>query len=112
MKHFFTLAAVGLALAGATGTAQAQTGAVLGTYQVGTTTLTAAALTTGLDTPWELLWGPDNFLWMTERGGRISRVNPATGQVLPLLTLPDVTETGESGLLGMALHPDLLSTAP
>jgi glucose/arabinose dehydrogenase len=112
MKHFFTLAAVGLALAGTGSTAQAQTGAVLGTYQVGTTTLTAAALTTGLDTPWELLWGPDNFLWMTERGGRISRVNPATGQVLPLLTLPDVTETGESGLLGMALHPDLLSTSP
>ena len=23
--------------------------------------------------PWEILWGPDNHIWMTERGGRISR---------------------------------------
>ncbi|MCC3157836.1 PQQ-dependent sugar dehydrogenase [Hymenobacter sp. 15J16-1T3B] len=77
------------------------------TYQLGSTTLTLSTLTTGLNTPWELLWGPDNFLWMTERGGRISRINPATGQVLPLLTLSDVTQTGESGLLGMAILPSL-----
>ncbi|OGX84248.1 hypothetical protein BEN47_16475 [Hymenobacter lapidarius] len=82
----------------------------LTTFPVGTATVTASALTTGLDHVWELVWGPDNFLWMTERGGRISRVNPATGQVLPLLTLPDVTPTGESGLLGMALHPDFATT--
>lgn len=73
------------------------------TYTVGSTTLTLRTLTTGLTTPWELLWGPDNFLWMTERGGRISRVDPATGQLLPLLTIPDVVQTGESGLLGMAI---------
>ena len=77
----------------------------LATFAVGPTTVTAAAVTTNLEVVWELVWGPDNFIWMTERYGRISRVNPATGQVLPLLTLPDVTPVGESGLLGMALHP-------
>jgi glucose/arabinose dehydrogenase len=112
MKSLYTLGLAAAAWLGATAPAHAQTGTVLGTYQVGTTTLTASALATGLDTPWELLWGPDNFLWMTERAGRISRVNPATGQVLPLITLADVTETGESGLLGMALHPALLTTSP
>ncbi|MFD2787670.1 PQQ-dependent sugar dehydrogenase [Hymenobacter rubripertinctus] len=76
------------------------------TFAVGATTVTAAPLTTGLTIPWELVWGPDNFLWMTERGGRISRVNPTTGTVLPLLQVPDVTPAGESGLLGMVLHPD------
>lgn len=60
----------------------------------------------GISRPWEILWGPDQFIWMTERGGRISRVNPKTGQVLPLLTLPDIVANGEGGLLGMALHPD------
>ncbi|WP_460576941.1 PQQ-dependent sugar dehydrogenase [Hymenobacter coalescens] len=80
--------------------AQAQTGT---TYPVGSTTLTLSTLTTDLDTPWELLWGPDNFLWLTERGGRISRVDPGTGQRQTVLTIPDVTETGESGLLGMAV---------
>ena len=78
----------------------------LSTFPVGNTTVTVSALATNLATVWELVWGPDSFIWMTERGGRISRVNPATGQVLPLLTLPDVTENNESGLLGMVLHPD------
>ncbi|UOG74403.1 PQQ-dependent sugar dehydrogenase [Hymenobacter tibetensis] len=91
--------------------AVAQQGPVLATYTVGNTTVSASALTGNLDTPWELLWGPDNFLWMTERAGRISRIDPTTGQVLPVLTVADVTETGESGLLGMALHPDF-ATSP
>ena len=111
MNRFLTLSLAAFTLALAT-VARAQTGPVLNTYQVGPTTLTASVVATGLHVPWELLWGPDNFLWMTERNGRISRVNPTTGQVLPLLTVADVTETGESGLLGLALHPDLLTTAP
>jgi glucose/arabinose dehydrogenase len=81
------------------------------TFAVGTTTVTNTVLASNLDHIWELAWGPDNFLWMTERSGRISRVNPSTGQVLPLLTLPDVTPTGESGLLGMVLHPQF-ATSP
>lgn len=82
--------------------AQAQAPA-LTTFPVGNTTVTASALASNLNTVWELLWGPDNFIWMTERGGRVSRVDPASGQVLPLTTIADVTQTGESGLLGMAL---------
>lgn len=59
----------------------------------------------GLQFPWEILWGPDNHIWLTERGGRISRFNPATGQHSPLLTVPDVVTNGEGGLMGMVLHP-------
>ena len=92
-------------------TAAAPLAAQTTTFAVGATTVTASTLTTGLTIPWELVWGPDNFIWMTERGGRISRVNPATGAVLPLLQVPDVTPTGESGLLGMVLHPDF-ATSP
>jgi aldose sugar dehydrogenase len=58
-----------------------------------------------LDTPWEILWGPDGWIWMTERGGRISRVNPENGEQRVLITIADVHEQSESGLLGMALHP-------
>ncbi|MDB5267741.1 MAG: hypothetical protein JWP58_781 [Hymenobacter sp.] len=75
----------------------------LTTFSVGTTTVTASALASNMSIIWEMVWGPDNFIWVTERSGRISRVNPATGQVLPLLTIPDVTPNGESGLLGMAV---------
>lgn len=63
-----------------------------------------------LNFPWEILWGPDNYIWMTERGGRISRLNPATGTLTPLLTIPDVVSDGEGGLLGMALHPNFTAT--
>lgn len=82
----------------------------LTTFSVGPTTVTASALAANLSTIWELAWGPDNFIWMTERAGRISRVNPATGQVLPLLTIADVTENNESGLLGLVLDPDFATT--
>ncbi|ALW84607.1 hypothetical protein AUC43_05615 [Hymenobacter sedentarius] len=98
--------AVGLPL-----TACAQAPA-LTTFPVGATTVTASALVTNLSTVWELVWGPDNFIWMTERGGRISRVDPATGQVLPLLTVSDVTETGESGLLGLAVTEPFPAAVP
>lgn len=107
MKRILTL----LLAAGLAATACAQSNPPLATYTVGTTTLTLSTVASGLDTPWELVWGPDNFLWVTERAGRISRVNPTTGQVLPLLTVADVAEAGESGLLGMALHPDF-ATSP
>ncbi|GAB3588856.1 hypothetical protein GCM10027345_41700 [Hymenobacter daeguensis] len=97
------IAALTLVLgAGGQPAAQAQ-GPALTTFPVGSTTVTVSALAGNLNTVWELVWGPDNFLWMTERYGRISRVDPATGQVQPLLTLPDVTQTGESGLLGLAV---------
>lgn len=67
-------------------------------------------LAENLSHPWEIVWGPDNFIWMTERGGRVSRVNPESGVVTPLLTISDVKAQGEGGLLGMALHPSFGNT--
>jgi glucose/arabinose dehydrogenase len=65
-----------------------------------------------LNFPWEILWGPDNMIWMTEREGRVSRVNPQTGQVILVAAIPDVASTTNfNGLLGMALHPQF-STSP
>jgi len=60
----------------------------------------------GLDTPWDLAWGPDDAIWITERGGRVSRLDPGTGNLSFLGEIPDVHETGEAGLMGMAFHPD------
>jgi glucose/arabinose dehydrogenase len=59
----------------------------------------------GFDTIWELAWGPDNAIWVTERPGTISRVNPTTGAKTAIGQLT-VAEIGEGGLLGMAFHPD------
>lgn len=73
--------------------------------------LTVTTLAGGFDTIWELAWGPDNNIWVTERPGGISRVNPATGAITRLGTLP-VNEVGEGGLMGLAFHPDFGSGQP
>lgn len=67
-------------------------------------------LANGLTQPWELVWGPDNFIWMTERDGKVSRVDPASGKVTLVAQLPEVVSRGEGGLLGMALHPDFAAS--
>jgi glucose/arabinose dehydrogenase len=76
----------------------------------GSADLRETVLVQGLNFPWEILWGPDNFIWMTERGGKISRVNPGTGTVLPLLTISEVVSNNEGGMLGMVLHPNFSTT--
>lgn len=66
----------------------------------------------GLQMPWEVTLGPDDQLWVTERTGRrVVRVNPATGAITPALSVDDAYPPGDSwheGVLGLALHPDLL----
>ena len=76
----------------------------------GSVIIKETVLVQGLNFPWEILWGPDNFIWMTERGGRISRVNPSTGPVIPLLTVSEVVSNNEGGMLGMVLHPNFSAT--
>lgn len=70
------------------------------------TNLQTKTVAANLDTPWEILWGPDNFIWFTERAGKISRANPGTGEVSEVLQIDDAREVGEGGLLGMVLDPD------
>jgi len=73
---------------------------------VGETEVDTHSVVTGLDTPWEIIWGPDDHIWFTERYGRVSRLDPETGGRQTLLVIDQVYEEGESGLLGMVLHPD------
>lgn len=68
--------------------------------------LKTRVIVANLSNPWEIIYGPDNFIWLTEKAGKISRVNPENGQVNALLTITDVRVNGEGGLLGMVLHPD------
>jgi PQQ-dependent dehydrogenase (s-GDH family) len=76
----------------------------------GTKEFQRSVLVSGLAGPWELTWGPDQMLWVTERTGkRITRIDPVSGRQSVAATIDEVTAPGaQDGLLGMALHPDLL----
>jgi aldose sugar dehydrogenase len=74
-----------------------------------TSVLETTTLVSGLYMPWNILWGPDNHIWMTERYGRVSRINPNNGKQQVLKVIEEVHQEGEAGLLGMALHPDFLN---
>jgi len=70
----------------------------------------ARILTTGLSNPWEVTMGPNNKLWVTERStGEVTWVDPFTGEQQTILMLTDfVTDVQHQGLLGMALHPEMM----
>lgn len=76
----------------------------------GTVPFEQSVLVANLQGPWEVTWGPDAMLWVTERyGGRINRIDPATGRIAPTFTFADMSaNSGQDGLLGIALHPGLL----
>lgn len=59
----------------------------------------------GLNVPWELIWGPDNKIWFTQRNGFIKRLDPKTGSIHTLLKIVDSHQFTSSGTLGMVLHP-------
>lgn len=86
--------------------------------QVGSTILQEREVVDGLDVPWEIKWGPDSgngedFLWVTERPGIVSRINVETGQKYVILDIQSsVWDSNEAGLLGMEIHPDFNNGAP
>jgi len=85
------------------------------THQVGNTTLTEFDLVTGIVVPWEILWGPDDHIWCTERRGKILRIDPQGGNVQVVLDLMSAVNVGqgnqgERGMLGLAMHPDWNNT--
>ncbi|HKC35471.1 MAG TPA: PQQ-dependent sugar dehydrogenase, partial [Chitinophagaceae bacterium] len=65
--------------------------------------------------PHDLVYGPDNNIWYTERfAGRVSFVNPLTNVKTIVLTLGSkmVLVGGQDGLMGLALHPLFLLGKP
>src|SRR5258707_6093112 len=66
-------------------------------------------VTTGLANPFQIVWGPDDYLWVTERtAGRVTRVLPSDGSTTLAIAIGDLLADEPGGLLGMALDPGLL----
>ena len=73
-------------------------------------------LSCGLSQPWEIKFGPDGFLWVTEAHSyQITRVDPVTGNAQLLIDLSDKKNFEnfdgadvwpQGGLQGIAFHPN------
>jgi aldose sugar dehydrogenase len=68
--------------------------------------VTAEVVAEGLEVPWELAFTPDGRILVTERPGRIRVIQDGTLQEEPFAVLEPVVSTSESGLMGLALHPN------
>ena len=58
-----------------------------------------------LEVPWSIVWAPDGRMFFTERPGRVRVYENGRLRPDPVFTVPDVEQTGESGLMSLALHP-------
>ncbi len=78
-------------------------------------------LPTELDRPWEISYGPDGYLSLTEQFGIVSRVHPETGARTVVFEADDYFHGGPTeaspecpevpigkGTLGLCLHPEFL----
>lgn len=59
----------------------------------------------GLEVPWSIVWAPDGRMIFTERPGRVRVFEKGALLPKPLFVVTDVEETGETGLMSVALHP-------
>src|SRR5829696_2248805 len=69
-------------------------------------------LARNLSAPLNLLYGPDDTLWITERVGKdIIRIDPNNGTKISSMPIPNVNQSaGQDGVLGMAFDPNFNNT--
>src|SRR5688572_33485773 len=60
----------------------------------------------GLEVVWSIVFAPDGRMFFTERPGRVRVVEKGNLRAAAFFTVPDIELSGESGLMGMTLHPD------
>ena len=66
--------------------------------------MTVTEVARGLRIVWSLRWSRDGRLFITERRGRLSVLEPGASEPVTYANLPTALG-GESGLMGIALHP-------
>jgi glucose/arabinose dehydrogenase len=67
--------------------------------------ITIETVVARLDTPWAIDFAPDGRIFISERPGRIRVIERGQLRAEPWIVL-EVAETGEAGLMGLALDPN------
>jgi glucose/arabinose dehydrogenase len=71
----------------------------------GSARIKVEVVASGFEVPWGIAFMPGGDMLVTERPGRVVIVKK-NGEVSQPVAKPEVSGSGEAGLLGIALHPD------
>jgi aldose sugar dehydrogenase len=63
-------------------------------------------ITDGLEFPWDVAFLSEREALVTEKPGRLCRIDLATGDRRAIAGVPDVAFVGQGGLLGIEAHPE------
>ena len=77
----------------------------LSIYQTAEHRFRLVKLVEGLEHPWGLVFLPDGRMLVTERPGRLRIIAGGRLDPEPIAGVPDVRDSGQGGLLDVALHP-------
>ena len=94
-----------LAAALLTPAAPSTAGETLGVYETAKHRVRLVKVVGGLEHPWGLAFLPDGRLLVTERPGRLRVVAEGRLDPRPVAGVPEVYDSGQGGLLDVALHP-------
>lgn len=70
------------------------------------TTFRVETVVSGLEVPWAIAFAPDGRIFVNERPGRVRVVEDGQLRPQPIAVIADVEASGESGLMGLTLHPN------
>ncbi|MEO6852490.1 MAG: PQQ-dependent sugar dehydrogenase [Rhodoferax sp.] len=98
-------AAIGL------GTSACGGGSSTATAATPTVTPTVTTLNSSLSSPWSMAVLPSGELLITQKSGSLLRVSANGANTTPISGILSVNDSGQGGLLGLALDPDF-ATAP
>jgi glucose/arabinose dehydrogenase len=73
--------------------------------QGGNVRFSVETVISGLEVPWSIAFAPDGRMFFTERPGRVRVFENGRLRPQPIATIEDVRSASESGLMGLALHP-------
>lgn len=72
--------------------------------------MTTRVVADNLFIPWEMVYGPDDHIWFTQKNGYICRLDPTTQRLDTLYNETNTVIQNEGGMLGMTLHPDFANS--
>lgn len=103
------VAAMAAALLSACSSSSPPPGAAATPDLPGMPALKVSTVVAGLEHPWDLGFLPDGSMLVTERPGRVQLVRDGKAAEVAM-NLDDVFAQGESGLMGLLVHPDFART--